>query len=390
MPFQEVSKMSLRLEFVTLASQPAANIAQLCRRYGISRPTGYKWLERYRQAGAAGLCERSRRPHSSPRRSAPDVEAAVLGVRAAHPCWGGRKIKRRLEDGGHAGVPAASTVTAILHRHAALDADAPAPNAHVTRFERARPNELWQMDFKGHFATATRRCHPLTVLDDHSRFALALIACADERGRTVRAHLEAVFRRYGLPEALLADNGPPWGAPSRPASFTALGVWLLRLGIRLHHGRPYHPQTQGKDERFHRTLAIEVLQGRFFAGLEDCQRAFDAWRVVYNHDRPHEALGLAVPASRYAPSPRPFPEALPLPEYGSGDRPRKVNQHGYIHFQGRRLKLPEAFAGFYVGLRPTATDGLWTVHFAAEAIAQVDLRDRLGSVQPVNHVSEHL
>jgi len=389
MPFSEVSKMSQRREFVALVEGHTVSLAEACRRFGISRPTGYKWLARVRAEGPAGAAERSRRPQHYPAKTAGAAEAAVLALRAEHPRWGGRKIARRLRDQGLAAVPAPSTITGILHRHGAIAPDA-AERRAPRRFERCAPNELWQMDFKGHFATATGRCHPLTLLDDHSRFALCLEACANEQAGTVRGQLERLFRRYGLPDAILADNGPPWGATSHPDSYTALEVWLLRLGVRLLHGRPRHPQTQGKEERFHRTLDLEVLQGRRFAGLEHCQRAFDAWRRVYNHERPHDALALAVPASRYTLSPRPFPERLQEPDYGALDQVRKVNRHGYISFHGHRLKLPEAFAGLHVALRPTIIDGLWTVHFAAFGIAQVDLRDPKGHVSPVNDVPAHL
>ncbi len=189
------------------------------------------------------------------------------------------------------------------------------PPRPFQRFERAAPNELWQMDYKGHFPSLNgARCHPLTVLDDHSRFSLVLKACADEREQTVRAMLNEVFRRYGLPAAMLMDNGSQWGAAGAQP-FTALSLWLIRLGIRVAHGRPYHPQTQGKDDRFHRTLKIEQLRHFNFTSLEHCQREFDSFRDRYNLVRPHDALGLATPVSRYRPSPIPFPESLPQIEY---------------------------------------------------------------------------
>ena len=244
MPWSEVSVMDLRLEFVMLAEQPGSNVSALCRRFGISRKTGYKWLGR--AGSGAALSDRSRRPRSNPRRTPEGMEAAVLAVRSDHPCWGGRKIARRLVDLGETDVPAPSTVTAILQRHGVALGQAGTPAA-FQRFERSRPNELWQMDFKGHFALAQGRCHPLTVLDDCSRFNLCLAACGNEQGETVQGHLRAAFRRYGLPEWIIVDNDSPWGdGPNTP--YTPLGVWFLRLGIGLSHSRPYHPQTLGKDE----------------------------------------------------------------------------------------------------------------------------------------------
>jgi transposase InsO family protein len=378
--------MELRREFVYLARWKGANVSALCRRFGISRATGYKWLER--SASGAELVDRSRRPHHSPGRCSEAVEAAVLALRARHPSWGGRKLARRLRDLGYAGVPAPSTITAILRRYGRLDGPGAAQPRDWQRFEHPCPNALWQMDFKGHFALATgRRCHPLTVLDDHSRYALGLAGCHDERSSTVQDKLTATFRRYGLPECMLCDNGGPWGdSPEHP--YTPLGVWLLRLGVGIRHSRPYHPQTLGKDERFHRSLNAEVLSGPPFADLTACQQAFDQWRHVYNHERPHEALGLDVPATRYRSSPRSFPEVLPALEFAPGCHLRKVEPGGRVNFQGRRLRVPKAFAGYHIGLRPTLTDGLWEAVFLRYRIAQIDLRDP--AAQTVSHVPEQV
>lgn len=362
--------MDLRREFVMLATADGANKAALCRRFGISRDIGHKWLRRWR-AGEQDCADRTRRPHRSPGQTPVLIEAAVLEVRRQHPCWGGRKIARRLQDLGIP-APAPSTVTAILRRHGLIDPAEASKHRPFTRFERAAPNELWQMDFKGHFAVAGGRCHPLTVLDDHARFALCLAACGNETTATVRAQLVTTFRRYGLPQAMLMDNGSPWGDTTTDR-WTPLTVWLLQLGVRVSHGRPYHPQTQGKEERFHRTLKAEVLQGRWFRDLADCQSAFDRWRQVYNLERPHQALDLAVPASRYRPSPRSFPEILPRIQYGSSDQVRRVQEGGWISFRGRAFRLPKAFRGHPVVLRPTVTDGIWDVVFAVERIAQINL-----------------
>lgn len=385
MPWLEVSVMELRLEFVTLARQEGANVAALCRRFGISRKTGYKWLTR-----AAGeppdLGDRPRRPRCSPRRTAPALERAVLGLRSEHPCWGGRKIARRLADLGKAQVPAPSTVTAILRRHGVALGQAGTAGP-FQRFERQRPNELWQMDFKGHFALASGRCHPLTVLDDCSRFSLCLAACGDEQGPTVQGHLRAAFRRYGLPQSIITDNGSPWGN-GHDTPYTPLGVWLMRLGIGLSHSRPYHPQTLGKDERFHRTLKAELLGGPPFDDLQGCQQAFDRWRLVYNCQRPHQALAMAVPATRYQPSPRHFPETLPPIEYAPDHHVRRVQQQGWISFKGTDFKLPKAFAGYPVAVLPTTVDGAWSVIFASHCIASIDMRS--GTAKTVTHVSEHL
>jgi transposase InsO family protein len=376
------------LEFVTLASAEGANVRSLCRRFGVSPTTGYKWLERWRLGGMAGLQELSRRPQHSPARSIATMEQAVLSVRTEHPAWGGRKIARRLKDLGHEAVPAPSTVTAILKRHGVdLGAHGGGQSAFI-RFERARPNELWQMDFKGHVALHTGRLHPLTVLDDHSRFAVVLAACANEQTETVRQQLIIAFRRYGLPEWLITDNGSPWGdGPGSP--FTPLGVWLIEHGIRISHSRPYHPQTMGKDERFHRSLKAEVLSGPSFADLAAAARAFERWRDVYNTHRPHEALGLAVPASRYQPSPRDYVETIVPFEYATSDIVRRVQQGGHLSFLGRAVKVPKAFRGKVVAFRPTTQDGVFDVVFRTQTIAMIDVRPLDCRPESVHDVPEH-
>ena len=373
MPWKEVSKMSQRREFVTLAQAEGTNRRALCRHFGISPTTGYKWLLRFRERSEEGLVDLPRRPRYSPFRTPAEIEQAVLAAREAHPAWGARKLRAWLLGKGHEWMPSPSTITAILKRHGRIDpAEGPKHRAWQ-RFERQAPNELWQMDFKGHFPLNKGRCHPLTVLDDHSRFALGLDACGDEQGETVRGRLTSIFRRYGLPDRMIMDNGSPWGF-DHDHPYTPLTVWLLRLGIGVSHGRPYHPQTQGKDERFHRTMTAEVLQGRNFTDLAYCQKVFDHWRDVYNLERPHEALGLLTPASKYEVSHRPFPDILPPLEYGPGDLVRRVHDKGRISVFGRIFKIGKAFRGMTVALRPTTTDGVWDVFFSIHAITQLDLR----------------
>ena len=373
MPWKVDSAMSLRLEFVTFAAQPGANVSALCRRYGISRNTGYKWLERH--AAGEPLSDRSRRPHRSPGRTEAAMEQRVLELRERHPAWGGRKLRRRLLDQGHRDVPAVSVVHAILQRHGLIDPSQSHKHRAMTRFERDEPNDLWQIDFKGHFATERGgRCHPLTMLDDHSRYNLVLKACGDEQNTTVKAALIAAFERYGMPRCLLSDNGPPWGSYGQQGNWTELGVWLVRLGITLVHGRPSHPQTQGKEERFHRTLKAEVLGTRMFRDLQHAQEAFDAFRPVYNHQRPHEALGLEVPASRYHPARRCYPSVLPVVEYAPGDTVRKVDASGRLWLHGQQHKVGTAFAGQHVALRPGPDDGEMEMYYCHQKVAMIDLR----------------
>ncbi|PMQ17933.1 IS481 family transposase [Janthinobacterium sp. AD80] len=377
MPWKETTLMSTRLEFVLLTQQPGANIAALCRNFGISRKTAYKWLERHRGQGNSGLQDRSRRPHASPASTHATLEAAILALNAEHPYWGARKLRTLLLC--EAKPPHHSTIDAVLRRHGRTILGAPVRQEEVapSRFEHAAPNLLWQMDFKGHFALTDARagrCHPLTILDDHSRYNLCLSACGNEQRSTVQTALQATFERYGLPERMTADNGAPWGTSGR-AGLSQLAVWLIRLGIRVGHSRPHHPQTQGKDERFHRTLKLELLQRNGFESLDACQFAFDRWRERYNTVRPHEALQQQTPISRYRASGRAFPSVLPPIEYPSGDTVRKVSDKGEISFQNRRYFIGEGLRTQLVAIKPTTIDDVFEVFFCHKEIRRINLRD---------------
>ena len=373
MPWKETSIMDERREFVFFASQKDANVSALCRQYSISRQTGYKWLRRG-GSPSEDFRDRSRMPLKHPMRTPAAMEAAVLAVRDAHPAWGARKIARCLHRDGLT-PPADSTVHAILARHDRIGPEARSQQSYGC-FEKSAPNQLWQMDFKGRVRMHDPDwCHPLTVLDDHSRFSPVLEACGDERTTTVKPLLTKALRRYGLPDAIYVDNGSPWGT-GVPGGWTPLGVWLLKLGIRVIHGRPYHPQGRGKIERFHRTLKAEVFEARPYAGLSlaRLQRRFDDWRTIYNMDRPHEALGMDVPASRYHPSSRPFPDHLPEVQYDSIDIVRRVSStKAYVSFKGRPWKVSRAFRGERLAIRPTAKDSQYGIFFGATQIGSIDL-----------------
>jgi transposase InsO family protein len=376
MPWKESTSMSERHEFALLASVAGANLSRLCRRFSISRKTGYKWLRRYLAGGVEALADLSRRPAHSPRRTEVGVEERLLALRREHPAWGGRKLKARLAALGHTELPAASTITSILRRHQRIAPEESQRHQRCHRFEHPQPNDLWQMDFKGDFSVGTGRCYPLTVLDDHSRFNLALRACPSQHRVGVEEALTAIFRRYGLPRRMTMDNGFPWGLHvGGRARWTQLTVWLVRLGVRVSHSRPYHPQTQGKDERFHRTLKLELLRDSAWRDLQACQQSFDRWRNTYNCERPHEALQMAVPASRYRESVRPWPEPLPLIEYPDQYLVRRVQHGGMMRLHGKRYYIGEAFRGLEVGLRPTTTDGRFEVYFCHQQVMTIDLSE---------------
>jgi transposase InsO family protein len=386
MPWQEVSIMDQRCEFVRLATQEGANRRELCRRFNIHPSVGYKWLDRWLSDGE--LADRSRRPRSSPSRVDSVIEQRVLAVRDAHPAWGARKIERCLEREG-VQPPAISTIHEILRRNGRVVPPIGGPVAQQ-RFEKPAPNLLWQMDFKGWVRLADgSRCHPLTIVDDHSRYTVGLEACADEQGNTVQHRLERTFRRYGLPEAFFVDNGGPWG-DSCGERWTRFSVWLLKLGIAVLHSRPYHPQSRGKNERFHRTLKAEVFALKRFRDLAEVQRDFDAWRLTYNFERPHQALNFDVPANRYRPSLRSMPNRLPVVEYDEHEMVRSVPlTKDYISFRGRRWIVPRAFRGERVAIRPLTVDGHYGVFFGAHQIVNIGLTNEcVGNVSRtcVGHV----
>jgi transposase InsO family protein len=385
MPWREVSVMDQRREFVRLAKQEGVNRRELCRRFGISPDVGYKWLARQR-AGDDELADRSRRPHASPGRSEAAIEAQVLAVRDAHPAWGARKIAHCLQRDGVT-PPAISTVHEILRRSGRIVPPPGAPPHAYKRFEKEAPNQLWQMDFKGRMPMANGlACHPLTMIDDCSRYALCIGACPNEQSPTVQQQLTATFRRYGMPDAFFVDNGSPWGG-SGGSPWTGLRVWLLRLGVDVIYARPYHPQSRGKNERFHRTLKAEVFAMRRFRDLPELQRAFDAWRTVYNLERPHEALDMEVPATRYRPSLRTMPDKPANVEYDSGEITRLVSStKAYVSFKGRLWRVPQAFLGERLAIRPTVCDGNYGIFFGSRLVATIDLT----ASKSVSDVSEQV
>jgi transposase InsO family protein len=375
MTWQPRDLMNVKREFLELALKEGANRRELCRRFGISAKTGYALLARHAQHGMQCCTVRSSKPHHSPTQTPAAVEQAVVAMRQAHPCWGGRKIARRLADLHYPVVPPPSTITTILHRHGLITPAASQAATAWQRFEHAEPNALWQIDFKGHFETAQGRCNPLTLLDDHSRFNLALAACARPDAATVQQHLQAVFERYGLPQRINADNGPPWGSPSHAEhGLTALSVWLIRLGLQVSHSAPYHPQTNGKIERFHRSLKAELLQGRSFASLHSAQQAFTRWRDIYNHQRPHDALAMGTPIQRYSASQRRFSVRLAPIEYSPQDTVIEVGWNGWIKWQGRKIRISSALHRLPIALRAdTEHDGRFDVFFCHQRFMRLDL-----------------
>ena len=331
-----------RVRFVIAATQRTRPFSALCAEYEISRPTGYLWLKRYRQLGVQGIAEQSRRPHRSPRRTDAALERQVVLVRQRYPDWGARKLRVVLARQGLA-LPR-NTIHHILLRHDLVHEE-DRRTAAVQRFERAQPNDLWQMDFKGPRGWM-QAVGPLSVLDDHSRYLIALAANGSTHGGPVREQLEEAFQRCGVPQGMLMDHGTPWGSTQSASGQTQLSLWLMRQGIRLHWCGLRHPQTQGKVERFHGSLVRALLRrGRPRTGM---QAWLDAYRWEHNHVRPHEALEMRTPASVWHPSPRRYDAHPPRWESPQGSWVLKVDSKGRVHIQGQKCKVGKALSGEWV------------------------------------------
>ena len=373
MPWKEETSMSLKTRFIKRALTKKEPFSQLCTEFNISRKTGYQLLNRYESEGLKGLAPRSRRPHTSPLKTDPGLEEKILRVRDDNPTWGARKIKRYLHNEGYHTLPSPSTITNILKRHGMISIEESLKRQALIRFEREAPNELWQMDFKGHFQLLSRqRCYPLTIVDDHSRFSLAIRACQNEQARSVKTQLTGIFKRYGIPQQINVDNGQPWGS-SCLTPYTHLAVWLMRLGIKVTHSRPRHPQTNVNCERFHRTLKQDLILRQPIRNYAHAQTLFTRWREHYNYKRPHEAIDFDVPATRYKKSQHSMPKQLMPIEYPVGVILRKVRGNGQISYRNQNYLVGEAFKGHYVRILENPDEASFDILFNQFKVYSYDL-----------------
>jgi transposase InsO family protein len=365
MPWAETEPMKERARFIADVEGGLYSMTELCERYGISRRTGYKWLERYEARGPAGLVDRSRAPGRCPHRVDARIATAIVEVRRAHPSWGPRKLRAWLEERRPDLIlPAPSTIGDLLTRRGLVP-----PRRRRRHWQHPGPpaagaaaaNDLWTTDFKGQFPTRDGRyCYPLTIVDHHSRYLLGCTALTSVRAAETQPVFERLFREVGLPAAIQSDNGTPFCSVGLHG-LSALNVWWIRLGIRHVRSQPSHPEQNGAHERMHRTLKAETTRPPALARRGQ-QRKFDAFRHTYNHERPHEALAQRPPARLWQPSARAYPGALPQPEYPGHHLVRLVGSAGTIGFRGHQLFLSRALNDERVGLEETA-DGVWSVHF---------------------------
>jgi len=365
MPWSQTSPMDQRLMFIADARRGTLSTTELCDRFGISRKTGYKWIQRYREDGLQALRDRSRRPHSCPHATSPDTLALLLEARRHHPTWGAKKLLRILSRKHPAWEwPARSTVCDLLKRHGLVPKARRRPHpGHPGRpnTPMTEPNQIWTADFKGQFRTRDGvYCYPLTVVDGYSRFLLGCQALDSTSHAGAQQVFRRLFQEFGLPELIRTDNGVPF-ATCALARLSQLSVWWIRLGIYPELIQPSHPEQNGRHERMHRTLKAETT--RPAAGHRSSQqRRFNVFRDEFNQHRPHEALGQDTPASRYRPSPRSFPAKLPSLDYPSHYETRLVSRNGGIRWSSQWVNVSHVLGGEYVGLEEI-DDGIWDVYF---------------------------
>lgn len=390
MPWQETHVVNERVKFVSAAQSGEETMEALCRRFGVSRKTGYKLLERYLREGVDGLRDRSRAPRTHPNQLSPELEGLILRARRAHPTWGSKKLLVVLSEQWPAErLPARSTIDAVLRRAGAIEprrtkrTRRPAPSKPV--IEAHEPNDVWSIDFKGWFRLGDGvRCDPLTVNDVFSRASLLCRAMVRPKLDDVRAQIERLFGKFGLPHYMLSDNGPPFGSNGL-GGLSRLGVWLLRLGVRPVFIEPGRPEQNGRHERFHETLLFEAADPPR-ASLRAQQAAFDAFQREYNSVRPHEALGMRRPWELYRPSPRELPREAPAHEYGSGFETRSVRRDGSIKWKRGYVFVGEAMAHEMIGLE-SVDEGRWRLWLGPFELGM--LHERSNSVVPLGRERGH-
>jgi len=371
MPWKEVGKVERRLMFIAAVESGGQDFKALCEEFGISRTCGYKWLGRYRKEGLSGLKDRSRRPLRVVNGTEASLVSEVVSERRRHPVWGARKLRKCLERRG-VSPPSERTVNRILKREGLVVARESCAEP-LQRFERPRPNDLWQLDHKRAIhGSWSRRSVPFVVVDDHSRYLLCLRSLPDKGLVSTWSALWDTLGDFGLPRQILSDNDAIFHGRNGPSQFE---VRLMRLGIKVLHGRTYHPQTQGKVERLNGTLELELLRDGSFRSADDLQSGFERFRRDYNFVRPHESLAYEVPGSLYRPSPRPRPSELPLMDYASGVVLRKVQKDGWISWKGYRVSVGQGLHGERVEVRET--DGGVDIYYGPFRILGEDF-DKMG------------
>ena len=370
MPWESRTVEDQRREFAQ-AAVSCGNFSALCREFGVTRRTGLKWLNRYRECQP--LTDRSRRPRTSPSRTPEEVELLILAVRADNPGWGARTIRDVLLAEGYQNIPCAKTVNNILNRYGCISPEESAKRKPFVRFEKEQCNQMWQADFKGEFRMEDGSyCYPLDILDDHSRFAIRVTPLSGTANAVIPV-FQGAFREFGLPDSILSDNGAQFAGFRK--GYTQFERWLMDLDVLPVHGRIKHPQTQGKIERFHRSMKQELLNHTAIADIQDAREKLGRWREKYNNLRPHEALGMKRPGEVYEPSQRPYPEEIRKYEYGGQYHVIKVNSWGYVRFGKFQVYLSETMIDQHIEFRPSPDGETFAACYRNYKIAEFDTED---------------
>ena len=378
MPWKETCFVDQRLHFIALVNESDDSFAALCEQFGISRKTGYKWVERYETLGPGGLEERRPVAHTFPHATPAKVLDALLTLRKERPTWGPKKLRARLESLGLEGLPAVSTIGELLKKHGLVRPRR--RRVHTPRLPSVlapaeQPNDTWCVDFKGHFGLGDKsRCYPLTLTDQASRYLLKCEGVGKPDEAAVQPHFERAFREFGLPERIRSDNGPPF-ATQGVGGLSALAVSWIKLGIHPERIAPGHPEQNGRHERMHKTLKAEATTPPG-GTLADQQRVFDRFRHTYNDERPHEALGQRTPASRYSPSRRAMPSQPASPEYADGMTVRRITAKGGLRFGGADVFVSTLIANEPVGLLPLG-EVLWELYYGPVILAHITIEDKV-------------
>ena len=373
MPLIERTKESMRTEFVKRALAHEKSKSALCKEYGISRPTGDKWIQQY--LNGESLADKSKAPHN-PNRIATDIEKLVVAKRNKFPAFGAIKIGRMLRNEGYENIPCTKTINNIFQRNGLITREDSQAATPYQRFEKEYPNEMWQGDYKGNFLMKNgERCHPLNIIDDHSRFNICCRACKTETFEEIKPIMIELFENYGLPFSFLCDNGNPWGT-SQSTGFTKFEVWLMELGILTLHGRIHHPQTQGKDESFNRSFTRECLRYNEFNSIDEAQMIFDKYRDIYNNIRPHHSLNLDVPSSHYVRSNKEYNSNISIWEYPEKHEIRKVKETGFFNFASQGYFLSEAFANKEIAICTSQKEHCIDLFFRQFKIARINTDKR--------------
>ena len=367
MPWKDKTVEELRKEFVE-AAQDCSNFSSLCREFGITRKTGYKWLSRYE--ADEELSDRSRRPNVTANKTAAETELKIVEVRSSHPGWGAKKIKVSLENKG-VEMPCIKTVNNILNRYGCISKEESLKHKAFTRFEKERCNEMWQTDFKGEFKMQDGKyCFPLDIFDDHSRFVIR-IKPSESTSNLVLPTFREAFYEYGMPDSVLSDNGAQFAGFRQ--GYTQFEKWLMNHDVLPIHGRIKHPQTQGKIERFHRAMNQELLKHYTPKDISDAERVFNDWRNCYNNERPHEALGMKCPSDIYVPSNRVYRDDVKKYEYSGKYHVIKVNSWGYVRFDRWQIYLSETMIDEYIEFRPNPNGNTFIACYRNFGIGEFDV-----------------